>query len=62
MVHGIGKKTNKQKIRETSFLTFTWDSNVQLNENKKKSKLLGGDSLLGVNKTESEMADIKAQK
>lgn len=37
-------------------------SNVQLNENKKKSKLLGGDSLLGVNKIESEMADIKSQK
>ncbi|RCH84403.1 UAA transporter [Rhizopus stolonifer] len=40
-----------------------WYSNVQLNEGKKKSKLLGGDSLLGVSdKDENELSNIKAQK
>ncbi|KAG2197655.1 hypothetical protein INT47_002362 [Mucor saturninus] len=40
-----------------------WYSNVQLAENRKKSKLLGGESLLGVNdKDDNELANIKTQK
>lgn len=40
-----------------------WYSNVQLNENRKKAKLMGGDSLLGVSdKNESELSNIKTQK
>jgi hypothetical protein len=40
-----------------------WYSNVQLNESRKKSKLLGGESLLGVNdKNDNELSNIKTQK
>lgn len=49
-------------IGEGDVLTV-FASNVQLNENRKKAKLMGGDSLLGVSdKNESELSSIKTQK
>jgi hypothetical protein len=51
------------KEKEKSWKLILLYSNVQLSENRKKSKLLGGDSLLGVNdKNDNELSNIKAQK
>ncbi|KAG0734725.1 hypothetical protein G6F57_010928 [Rhizopus arrhizus] len=38
-----------------------WYSNVQLNEKNNKSKILPGDSLLGIDKNEHEIANMKSQ-
>jgi hypothetical protein len=57
VVLGTGKKGHNG-----IYILYLFDefSNVQLNEKNNKSKILPGDSLLGIDKNEHEIANMKS--